>query len=107
MKIRTLVIASAMMTAASSFAFAQGSPAPANQSGGGVTNTQAPTDQGIAGQGGNTKGTPTGGAMNRPAPATTGAAAGANAPTAGSNMRDGADKNASPASSSEGVKTEK
>ncbi len=60
---------------------------------------------GIAGQGGATKGTPTGGAMNKPmtAPATTGA----NAPSSSQNMKESNEKNNSPASSSEGIKQHK
>lgn len=71
---RTLLIATALATGAASYAAAQSSPAPANQSGGGVSaTTPSPTDPGMSGQTGNTKGTPATGAkrMHR-TPATTG-----------------------------------
>lgn len=108
MKIRTLLVAATALTAASTFAYAQSSPSPANQSGGGVTNTQSsPTDAGAAGVGGNTRGTPAAGANqmnNRMAPAAT---TGSSAPSAGSAMQESREKNASPASSAEGAKKQK
>ena len=70
MKIRTLLIATTLLTAATSFAFAQSSPAPANQSGPSVSPSASPTDQGVGSESGNTKGVPTRGTMNaQPAPA--------------------------------------
>jgi hypothetical protein len=44
MKVRTLVLTTAVFAAGSGFAFAQSSPAPANQSGGGVSATNYGAD---------------------------------------------------------------
>jgi hypothetical protein len=99
MKIRTLIIATTLLTAATSFAFAQSSPAPANQSGPGVSPSASPTDQGADNETGNTKGVPTRGTMNaQPAPATTTGAAPAN---------ESMQKDKSPASQGSGIKQEK
>jgi hypothetical protein len=102
MTVRKLVLATAILTAATGFAFAQNSPAPVNQSGGGVSNSQSPTDMGEAGQTGLTKATPARGASNGQmmAPATTGS--GVKSPA-----RESAHKAASPASPDAGLKQEK
>lgn len=65
MKLSTLVLATSMVIAPA-MAFAQSSPAPANESGPGVSpTTQQPTDQGSGSETGNVKGTPSRGTMNR------------------------------------------
>jgi hypothetical protein len=105
MKIRALVLATTILTAATGVAFAQSSPAPVNQSGGGIDAAQSPTDMGIAGQTGLTKGTPTRGAVSaqrqQMAPAAT-TGSGLNSPA-----RESAHKAASPASPDAGIKQEK
>lgn len=105
MKICTLVLATTLLTTATGLAFAQSSPAPANTSGGGVSaTTPSPTDPSTASETGNTKGVPARGTMNaQPSgKATTGSGV-----TAGSDMKETKEKNASPASSKEGIKQEK
>lgn len=65
MKLSTLVIAASMIVTPA-IAFAQSSPAPANQSGPSVNPAaQQPTDQGAGAETGNTKGTPNRGTMGR------------------------------------------
>jgi len=65
MKLSTLVLATTMIVTPA-IAFAQSSPSPSNQSGPSVNPTpQQPTDQGAAGESGNTKATPSPGAMGR------------------------------------------
>ena len=99
MKIRALIIATTLLTAATSFAFAQSSPAPANQSGPSVSPSASPTDQGGGSESGNTKGVPTPGTMNTsPAPAATTGAAPA---------IDSMQKDKSPPSQGSGIKQEK
>jgi len=101
MKLRTLVLASAVFAAGSGLAFAQSSPAPANQSGGGVSaTTPSPTDPSSAAESGNTKGTPARGTMNAQ-PRTTGS--GMSSPTPSSSSKESQEKNASPASPAEGT----
>jgi hypothetical protein len=98
MKIRALLIATTLLTAATSFAFAQSAPAPANQSGPSVSPSASPTDQGAVSESGNTKGTPAHGTMNSaPAKATNGAAPG----------NETMQKDKSPASQGSGIKQEK
>ena len=105
MTIRKLILATAIVAAGTGFAFAQSSPAPANQSGGGVSaTTPSPTDPSTAGESGNTKGTPVRGTMNA-RPGTTGS--GFNSPTPGSNAKETLEKNASPVSPAEGSEKEK
>ena len=99
MKIRTLLVATTLLTAATSFAFAQSSPAPANQSGPSVSPSASPTDQGVGSESGNTKGVPSRGTMNaNPAPAAT---------TGGAPANDSMQKDKSPASQNSGIKQEK
>jgi hypothetical protein len=103
MTIRKLVLATAILTAATGFAFAQSAPAPVNQSGGGTTPSQAsPTDMGEAGQTGLTKGTPTRGANNGAMMAPTTNGSGVKSPA-----RESAHKAVSPASPDAGIKQEK
>jgi len=103
MKIRTLVLATTLLSAATGFAFAQSSPAPANTSGPGVSaTTPSPTESGAVSESGNTKGNPSRGTMNaHPGGATT-TGSGMNAPA-----KDTMGKNKSPASTDAGVKQEK
>lgn len=104
MTIRKLILATAIVAAGTGFAFAQSSPAPANQSGPAVSpTTPSPTDPSTASETGNTKGQPSRGTMNKSG--TTGS--GMNSPSRGSNMQESQDKNASPASPAEGTKKEK
>ena len=107
MKFRSLILATTLLTAATGFAFAQSSPSPANSSGPDVhANTPAPTDMSSTGD--NIKGIPSRGtaAQGR---ATTGAGMTepGTKPTPQSNMNEGAQKNASPASPAEGIEKEK
>jgi hypothetical protein len=102
MTIRKLVLATAILTAATGFAFAQNSPAPVNQSGGGVSNSQSPTDMGEAGQTGLTKGMPARGAANGQTMTPTTNGSGVKSPA-----RESAHKAASPASPDAGIKQEK
>jgi len=105
MTIRRLMLATAIVAAGPGFAFAQSAPAPANQSGGGVSaTTPSPTDPSTAGQSGQTKGVPARGTLNAQ-PGTTGM--GASQPTPGSNSVESRTKNASPASPAEGTEKEK
>lgn len=105
MTICKIILATAIVAAGTGYAFAQSSPAPANQSGGGVSaTTPSPTDPSTAGESGNTKGTPARGTMNA-RPGTTGS--GLNSPTPGSNAKETQEKNASPASPAEGSEKEK
>jgi hypothetical protein len=100
MKIKTLVLATSVLAAASGTAFAQSAPSPSNQSGPGVSPTSpAPTDPG-ASETGNTRGVPSRGTLNdRPGdPATTGTSQ----PTPGSTMQENSRRGASPASPAEG-----
>ena len=108
MTIRKLILATAIVAAGTSFALAQSAPAPANQSGGGVSaTTPSPTDPSTASETGNSKGTPARGTMNA-RPGTTGMGpAGANSPTPGSNAKETQEKNASPASPAEGTEKQK
>lgn len=55
---RTFLLAAVIAAGGVSYAMAQSSPAPANQSGGVNATPGATTDPGTAGQTGNTKGTP-------------------------------------------------
>jgi len=74
MSFRKLTLAAVIVTATCGAAFAQSSPAPANQSGPGVSpTTPSPTDPSTAGASGNTKAVPERGTMSRPG--TTGAGA--------------------------------
>jgi hypothetical protein len=74
MRLRMIAIA-AILAAGPAVAFAQSSPAPANQSGGGTSaTTPSPTDPSTAGQTGNTKGEPARGTMTAPS-GTTGSGA--------------------------------
>lgn len=58
MKLKSIVLAAGLI-AVPALALAQSAPAPANQSGSGVSpSVQSPTDMGVAGQSGNTKATP-------------------------------------------------
>lgn len=106
---RTLLIATALATGAVSYAAAQGSPAPANQSGGGISaTTPSPTDPGTAGQTGNTKGSPAMGSRQmHKTPATTGA--GMKSPNSRDSKMESMEKNKSPASQSPstGIKNQK
>ena len=103
MKIRALIIATTLLTAATSFAFAQSSPAPANQSGPSISPSASPTDQGVGSASGNTKGVPSRGTMNaQPAPAAT-----TGAPANDSMQNDSMQKDKSPASQGSGIKQEK
>ena len=105
MKIRTLVLATTLLTAATGFAFAQSSPAPANTSGGGVSaTTPSPTDPSTASESGNTKGTPSRAtnAQQMGSGATTGSGV-----SGGQDMKETKEKNVSPASPQEGIKQEK
>jgi len=105
MTIRRSMLAATIVAAGTGFAFAQSAPAPANQSGGGVSaTTPSPTDPSTAGQSGQTKGVPARGTLNAQ-PGTTGM--GASQPTPGSNSMESHEKNASPASPAEGTKKEK
>jgi hypothetical protein len=105
MTIRSLILATTIVAAGTGFALAQSAPAPANQSGGGVSaTTPAPTDPSTAGESGNTKGKPARGTLNAQ-PGTTGM--GASRPTPGSNAKENQEKNASPASPAEGTEKEK
>ncbi|HEY6024545.1 MAG TPA: hypothetical protein VIV34_10265 [Pseudolabrys sp.] len=105
MTIRRLILASAFVAAGTGLALAQSSPAPANQSGGGVSATSpAPTDPSTASESGNTKGVPARGTLNAQ-PGTTGM--GATSPSPGSNAMETKEKNASPASPTEGTEKEK
>ena len=105
MIIRKLTLASAIIAAGSGFAFAQSSPAPANQSGTAVSPTApSPTDPSTASETGNTKGQPSRGTMNRQ-PGTTGS--GMSTPSPRSNAQETQEKNASPASPAEGTEKEK
>lgn len=108
MKIRTLILATTIAAVGTGFAFAQSAPAPANQSGGGTSATSpSPTDPSTAGQTGNTKGEPARGSMSAPGTTGSGVSSPASRPTPGSNMEESQQKNASPASPTEGVKKEK
>jgi hypothetical protein len=72
MQLRKLAIASLIMAAPTAAALAQSAPAPANQSGPGVSpTTPSPTDPSAGSESGNTKGLPERGSMRR-APSTTG-----------------------------------
>lgn len=105
MAIRSLILAITVVAAGTGFALAQSAPAPANQSGGGVSaTTPAPTDPSTAGESGNTKGTPARRATNA-RPGTTGM--GATNPGPASNAKETQDKNVSPASPVEGTQKEK
>ena len=105
MKIRTLVLATTLLTTATGLAFAQSSPAPANQSGGGISaTTPAPTDPSIASESGNTTSAPARGTDARPGAAGT---TGSGMATPGLNMQESNEKNASPASPDVGLKQEK
>ncbi|MBN9051408.1 MAG: hypothetical protein J0H78_18275 [Rhizobiales bacterium] len=105
---RTLLIATALATGAVSYAAAQSSPAPANQSGGGISaTTPAPTDPGTAGQSGNTKGTPAMGAKQmQKTPMTTGSGM-KSAPNSRDSKMETMEKTKSPASQNSGLKKEK
>jgi hypothetical protein len=105
---RTLLIATALATGAVSYAAAQGSPSPANQSGGGISaTTPSPTDPGTAGQTGNTKGTPAMGSKQmQKTPATTGSGM-TKSPTSRDSKMESMEKTKSPASQSNGIKKEK
>ncbi|OJY44769.1 MAG: hypothetical protein BGP08_00260 [Rhizobiales bacterium 64-17] len=91
-----------------SYAAAQSSPAPANQSGGGISaTTPAPTDPGTAGQSGNTKGTPAMGAKQmQKTPMTTGSGM-KSAPNSRDSKMETMEKTKSPASQNSGLKKEK
>jgi len=66
MSIRKVALATVFTVAAVGIAFAQSSPAPANQSGPSVSpTTPSPTDPSAGAQSGNTKGTPQRGTMNK------------------------------------------
>jgi len=72
MLLRSLSVAVLIATLPTAAVFAQSAPAPANQSGPGVSaTTPSPTDPSTASQSGNTKGVPERGTMSG-APATTG-----------------------------------
>jgi hypothetical protein len=111
MTIRKLILATAMVAAGTGFALAQSAPAPANQSGPGVSaTTPAPTDPSTASESGNTKGVPARGTNARPGTTGMGSSMGAGSaskPTPGSNAKESQEKNASPASPAEGTKKEK
>ena len=105
MKMRTLFLATTLLTAATGLAFAQSSPAPANTSGGGISaTTPSPTDPSTASETGNTKGTPSRAtnAQHMGGAATTGSGV-----SAGSDMNETKEKNVSPASPKEGINQEK
>ena len=107
MKFRGLILATTLLTAATSFAFAQSAPSPDNSSGPDVhANTPAPTD--MSSKGDNIKGIPSRGTAAH-GRATTGAGMTdpRTKPTPGKNMKDSAEKNASPASAAEGAEKEK
>jgi len=62
---RKLILTTAIVAAASGYAFAQSAPSTANTTGPDVTKTQnSPTDLGTADEGGNTKSVPGGKATN-------------------------------------------
>jgi hypothetical protein len=105
MKLKTVVFAAGLI-AIPALAFAQSAPAPVNQSGPGVTRTQAPTDMGSGNVTGNTKATPTRGAKAMKHSKMSKRHKGA-APTTGSNVRERKERNASPASPMEGAEKEK
>jgi hypothetical protein len=108
MTIRKLILATAMVAAGTGFALAQSAPAPANQSGPGVSaTTPAPTDPSTASESGNTKGVPARATNAHPGTTGMGGSMGANTPTPGTNAKETQEKNASPASPAEGVKKEK
>ena len=109
MTIRRLILATTILAAGAAGAFAQSSPAPANQSGGGVSaTTPAPTDQSISSEGGNSKGVPARGTNAQSGKAQMGTtSAGVNRPPPGQNMIESQQKNQSPASQDSGVKKEK
>lgn len=107
MKFRSLILATTLLTAATGLAFAQSAPSPANSSGPDVrANTPAPTD--LSSSGDNIKGIPSRGtaAQGR---ATTGAGMTepGTKPSPQKNMKESAEKNASPASPAEGAEKEK
>lgn len=112
--VRTFLLATAIATGGATYAIAQSAPAPANQSGGGVSaTTPAPTDP-SASETGNTRGQPARGTMGQnkmdKKPATTGSNAMKSDTMKRDNKamknRNGA-TNVSPSSPQEGVKTEK
>lgn len=105
MKTRTVVLATALLAAATtSFAFAQSSPSPSNQSGPDISRTApSPTDPAMAGETGNTKGVPERGTMNsRPGEVGTTGSGGLKSPS-----KETREKNETPASQDSGIKQEK
>jgi hypothetical protein len=101
MKARTVVLAATLFTAATSLAFGQSSPAPANLSGPDVSRTApSPTDPAMGGETGNSKGVPTLNA-NPDAVGTTGSGRPPSPP------RQTMEKDKSPASQDSGIKQEK
>jgi hypothetical protein len=104
MKTRTLVLATTLLTAATSFAFAQSAPSPANQSGPDVSRTApSPTDPAMGAETGNSKGVPARGTMNAN-PNGVGTT-GSGRPESPS--KQSMDKEKSPASQDSGIKQEK
>jgi len=108
-KARTLLLATALAVGGASYAMAQSSPAPANQSGGGTSaTTPAPTDPGTAGATGNTKGQPAAGTGMRN---TTGSGMSNSSMGSGRSAtgakRESMEKTKSPASQDSGVKQQK
>ena len=107
MKFRSLILATTLLTAATSFAFAQSAPSPDNSSGPDVhANAPAPTDPSSSGD--NIKGIPSRGtAMQGRATIGAGMTEPGTRPSPRKNMNESAKKNASPASPAEGVEKEK
>jgi hypothetical protein len=104
MKTRIVVLAAALLTAATSLAFAQSAPSPANQSGPDVSRTApSPTDPAMGSETGNSKGVPARGttSANPGGAGTTGSARPA------SPAKQSMDKDKSPASQNSGIKQEK
>lgn len=111
MKFRSLILATALATAAgglaTGLAFAQSAPAPANSSGPHVDPT-APSPTDMSSEGDNIKGIPSrGAAVHRRATSGAAVAQPGSKPTPRKNMNESAQKNASPASPAEGVEKEK
>lgn len=104
---RTLVLAAMLAVGATSYALAQGSPSPANQSGGGISaTTPSPTDPGTAGQTGNTKGTPAMGMRKKKMRASKSKRM-MRSPTAGDSRMESMEKTRSPANQNSGIKRQK
>jgi hypothetical protein len=104
MKAPTVVLAATLLTAATSLAFGQSSPAPANQSGPDVSRTTpSPTDPAMGGETGNSKGVPARGTMNAN-PEGVGTTGSGRPP---SPTRQSMEKDKSPASQDSGIKQEK